>query len=65
MRILFVGGEDSLPPDLIDLVGGMDESWDVQCVGDGATATAANESRGSATVPTSGAELQQIIEDNR
>lgn len=39
MRILFVGGEDSLPPDLIDLVGGMDESWDVQCVGDGATAT--------------------------
>ena len=39
MRILFVGGEDSLPPDLIDLVAGMDDAWEVQCVGDGGTAT--------------------------
>ncbi|MCD9006252.1 HDOD domain-containing protein [Luteimonas sp. XNQY3] len=39
MRILFVGGEDSLPSDLIDLVSDMDGSWRVQRAADGATAT--------------------------
>ncbi len=40
MRILFVGGEDSLPSDLIDLVGDMDDGWQVQRVADGGAATA-------------------------
>ncbi len=40
LRILFIGGEDSLPSDLIELVASMDDSWDVQSVGDGATAIA-------------------------
>lgn len=30
MRILFVGGEDSLPSALVALVGDMDDSWQVQ-----------------------------------
>ncbi|WP_425490824.1 HDOD domain-containing protein [Luteimonas cellulosilyticus] len=40
LRILFIGGEDSLPSDLIELVAGMDDDWDVQSVGDGTTAIA-------------------------
>jgi len=40
VRILFVGGEDSLPSDLIDLVADMDDGWQVQRAVDGGTATA-------------------------
>lgn len=38
VRILFVGGEDSLPSELVALVGDMDDSWQVKRAGDGATA---------------------------
>ncbi|WP_058836350.1 HDOD domain-containing protein [Luteimonas abyssi] len=40
MHILFVGGEDSLPTDLIDLVAGVDDAWQIQHVADGGTAMA-------------------------
>ena len=40
MRILFVGGEDSLPSDLVDLVRDMDDGWQVQRAADGSAATA-------------------------
>ncbi|NYZ63458.1 HDOD domain-containing protein [Luteimonas deserti] len=40
VRILFVGGEDSLPLELVGLVGDMDDSWQVQRAEDGAGATA-------------------------
>ena len=40
MRILFVGGEDSLPSDLTGLVADMDDSWEVQRAADGTSATA-------------------------
>lgn len=41
MRILFVGGEDSLPSDLLTLVADMDETWHVQRAADGASAVGA------------------------
>lgn len=40
MRILFVGGLDSLPLELIELVGDMDEGWQVQRAPDAGTAMA-------------------------
>lgn len=40
MRILFVGGEDSLPSDLVALVADMDAAWQVERAPDGATALA-------------------------
>lgn len=40
MRILFVGGEDSLPADLLSLVAEMDDDWHVQRAADGAEALA-------------------------
>ncbi|MDR6992203.1 HDOD domain-containing protein [Luteimonas sp. 3794] len=40
MRILFVGGEDSLPSDLVSLVSEMDDGWHVQRAADGSAATA-------------------------
>jgi len=40
VRILFVGGEDSLPSDLLSLVADMDATWHVQRAADGASALA-------------------------
>ena len=40
MRILFVGGEESLPAELVELVGDMDDGWKVQRALDGSGAIA-------------------------